>query len=320
MARIRTIKPEFWTDAKTGTLPEFAKCLLIGLLNHADDYGVLEYDLIGWRARIFPYHSDTTTGAVGRALVENLLPSGMVILFFVRDEETGNRTYLFIRHFHRHQVINKPSRPLLKDWKLGDTPRSYAKRMGFEFENFDPTAASDYGSTTGGLPVGKERKGKEGNGGSVEADASTDAGASVDHRTRLFTDGLQKLAAMTGKGPDACRSFVGKCLKACGDDAVTVLGLIEEAERNRAVDPSAWIVARLQTTGPPSKPLTAFQLKQQETNDVRSQLRTLANSGNGGGTPDRLLSHDHGERPEGVRGGTGAIAGPVPGKPDRGSD
>ena len=35
MARIRTIKPEFWTDAKTGTLPEFSKCLFLGLLNHS---------------------------------------------------------------------------------------------------------------------------------------------------------------------------------------------------------------------------------------------------------------------------------------------
>ena len=52
---------------------------------------------------------------------------------------------------------------------------------------------------------------------------------------------------MTGKGPDACRSFVGKCLKAVGDDAVVVLGLIEDAERNRVVDPSAWITARLKT-------------------------------------------------------------------------
>ena len=77
-----------------------------------------------------------------------------------------------------------------------------------------------------------------------EAKASG-AEAPVDHRKRLFDFGLPKLAAMTGKGPDACRSFVGKCLKAAGDDAITVLGLIEEAERNRVVDPSAWIAARL---------------------------------------------------------------------------
>jgi uncharacterized protein YdaU (DUF1376 family) len=80
-----------------------------------------------------------------------------------------------------------------------------------------------------------------------EANASG-ADAPVDHRKRLFSEGLQKLAAMTGKGPDACRSFVGKCLKAASDDAIVVLGLIEDAERNQVVDPSAWIVARLKPT------------------------------------------------------------------------
>ncbi|WP_143039853.1 hypothetical protein [Bradyrhizobium lablabi] len=87
----------------------------------------------------------------------------------------------------------------------------------------------------------------------AETEAETensDAGASggeppIDHRKRLFNEGLQKLAAMTGKGPDACRSFVGKCLKAAEDNAVTVLGLIEDAERNQTVDPTAWIAARL---------------------------------------------------------------------------
>jgi len=89
-----------------------------------------------------------------------------------------------------------------------------------------------------------------------EADAS-DAGAS-DPRRRLFNEGLAKLASLTGKGPDACRSFVGKCLKASGDDAITVLGLIEDAERNQVVNPSAWIAARLKPVempnGTPEKP------------------------------------------------------------------
>jgi hypothetical protein len=76
-----------------------------------------------------------------------------------------------------------------------------------------------------------------------EADAS--GAEAPDHRKRLFGEGLDKLRKLTGKGPDACRSFVGKCLKAAGDDAVIVLGLIEDAERNQVVDPSAWIAARL---------------------------------------------------------------------------
>lgn len=83
-----------------------------------------------------------------------------------------------------------------------------------------------------------------------DADASgADApGTGHDPRTRLFRQGLATLAKITGKGPDACRAFVGKCLKAAGDDAVTVLGLIEDAERNQIANPSAWIAARLKAT------------------------------------------------------------------------
>lgn len=78
-----------------------------------------------------------------------------------------------------------------------------------------------------------------------DSEAIASGAEAPDHRKRLFSEGLSKLATMTGKGPDACRSFVGKCLKAASDDAVTVLGLIEDAERNQVVDPSAWIAARL---------------------------------------------------------------------------
>lgn len=73
----------------------------------------------------------------------------------------------------------------------------------------------------------------------TEAKAS-DAGAS-DPRTRLFNEGLAKLASLTGKGPDSCRSFLGKCLKEVGDDAIVVLAAIEDAERNQVIDPSAYI-------------------------------------------------------------------------------
>ena len=125
-----------------------------------------------------------------------------------------------------------------------------------------------------------------------EADASG-AEAPIDHRKRLFDEGLKKLAAMTGKGPDACRSFVGKCLKAAGDDAVTVLGLIEDAERNQVVDPSAWIAIRLKPQqGNPNGRRTVHDA----ANDLLARVNALdepAPSGLCGGTgegPLRLVS------------------------------
>ncbi len=39
MARIRTIKPTFWTDEDMADISEAACLLAIGLLNYADDEG-----------------------------------------------------------------------------------------------------------------------------------------------------------------------------------------------------------------------------------------------------------------------------------------
>lgn len=119
--------------------------------------------------------------------------------------------------------------------------------------------------------------------------AASDADASVDHRQRLFREGLAKLAFLTGKGPDACRSFVGKCLKEVGDDAVVVLAAIEDAERNKVIDPSAYIAARLKgrSNGKPESSII------QAAQDIY----------------DRIASFDGPARdPDEIRGGQGQAA------------
>lgn len=62
-----------------------------------------------------------------------------------------------------------------------------------------------------------------------------------------------------------------------------------------------------------SKPLTEFQRKQAETNDVRANLKSLADGCGGSGAADRLLSGDPGERSEGLCGGPGEDVCELPG-------
>ena len=73
-----------------------------------------------------------------------------------------------------------------------------------------------------------------------------DAIASPDIRTVLFNKGLKTLEKITGKTPDSCRSLVGKWLKLVNDEAIHVIGFIEDAERNRIANPVAWISKSLQ--------------------------------------------------------------------------
>ena len=132
------------------------------------------------------------------------------------------------------------SRRMRRDFAKSEQDKANGKRGG------NPTVKGgvnppDNPTDNGGVKAQKlEARSQKDNSEPIGSDAV----ASVDHRKRLFDEGLQKLARLTGKGPDSCRAFVGKCLKAAGDDAVIVLGLIEDAERNQVADPSAWIAAR----------------------------------------------------------------------------
>ncbi|STW12989.1 primosomal protein I [Klebsiella pneumoniae subsp. rhinoscleromatis] len=69
MARIRTIKPEFWTDEDMAEVSEPACLLAIGLLNYADDEGYFNANPKLIKAAVFPIRepsvpiSGTNTGA-----------------------------------------------------------------------------------------------------------------------------------------------------------------------------------------------------------------------------------------------------------------
>ena len=51
MARIRTIKPQFWDDLKIGRLSRDARLLYIGLWNFADDLGVVIADPVWLKSK-----------------------------------------------------------------------------------------------------------------------------------------------------------------------------------------------------------------------------------------------------------------------------
>jgi hypothetical protein len=276
MARIRSIKPEFWTSEQVMECSLNARLLFIGLWNFADDLGRLSLAPKTIKAQIFPGDEMSSETILG--MVQELSDNALVLLYTVEG-----KNYIQITGW-QHQRIDKPQ------------PGKH------------PAPTNGYSKTVLGM-VATDRIGEEGKGEERNSEPSgSGAPAPIDHRKRLFDEGLKKLAAMTGKGPDACRSFVGKCLSAAADDAVTVLGLIEDAERNQIANPSAWISARLKPTGPPGKPNTAFRQGQSVMKEIRDELGqfALSTSGKSSRTDLGLLPRDSSERPEGLRSGPGA--------------
>jgi hypothetical protein len=100
MARVRTVKPEFWTDRRVGECSVSARLLFIAALNFADDEGGLDRSAKQLKAQAFPYDDIDC-----EPLVQELLSVGLLI-----EYEVGGDKYLHIKNFRKHQRIDKPQK------------------------------------------------------------------------------------------------------------------------------------------------------------------------------------------------------------------
>jgi hypothetical protein len=105
MARIRSVKPEFWTDEDLADLSRDARLLYIGLWNIADEHGRLRGDPRYVKGQLFPYDDDLSREAVD-GLVDELAKVGKV----VRYQAKGS-SYLFLPTLHKHQRLDTAKVP-----------------------------------------------------------------------------------------------------------------------------------------------------------------------------------------------------------------
>jgi len=105
MPRSRMVKPEFWTDEKTGMLEPVEKCLLLGMLNYADDEGLIKANPLYLKSVIFPYDSKIKTDKIKNTL-RKLSELGLIFLY-----TKNNQSFAWIIKFRVHQRIDKPQKP-----------------------------------------------------------------------------------------------------------------------------------------------------------------------------------------------------------------
>lgn len=98
MARIRTVKPELWTDEDFIDLSMPARLMFIASLNFADDYGVLADKPRTLAARCLPFDA---VDAI--EVVDELVDAE----FYVRCQSPDGSKVLVIRTFAQHQKIDK---------------------------------------------------------------------------------------------------------------------------------------------------------------------------------------------------------------------
>lgn len=141
MARIRSVKPEFWTSGQVLECSRNARLLFIGLWNFCDDQGRHPLRAKQIKAQIYPSDDLQEKDILG--MLSELSKNGLITTYTVDNQE-----YLQVNGWH-HQRIDKPQ------------PAKYP-----------PPLQDDSGNILGTLPpdrigedkIGSERRGKDTNG------------------------------------------------------------------------------------------------------------------------------------------------------------
>ena len=157
MARIRTIKPEFWVSAQVAECSTNARLLFVGLWNFADDQGVHPASPRQAKMEVFP--GDPFTVDEVQAWIDELLQVGLLGEFTVptiADDQAqayAGQHFWFVTGWH-HQRIDKPSN------KYPD-PRKFAECSTNVLRTFQDQSCCKGRESIGRESIGVEGKGKD---------------------------------------------------------------------------------------------------------------------------------------------------------------
>ncbi|HXH77146.1 HNH endonuclease [Nocardioides sp.] len=126
MARIRSVKPEFWDDEAIGLLSRDARLLYVATWNMADDEGLLRWTASFCKASAFMYDDDLDVGAI-TALMGELTDAQLIRPY------TGGKarqSLAWVVQFAKHQKPNRPQPSKLPPPSIqnGDVLQAYIRR------------------------------------------------------------------------------------------------------------------------------------------------------------------------------------------------
>lgn len=209
MARIRTIKPEFFTSADVVALSPLARLLFIGLWQIADREGRLKWRPADFKLQVLPGDECDI-----EALSEEIVSRGLIVRY--------GDGLAYIPTFLDHQSIN---------------PRETASKLPPP----DASLTRAHASNPDLHPQrGREGKGKERN-DSDPIGSGAVAPSQPDPLKALFDDGVDLLVS-NGCKPSNARSVIGKWRQLHGEEATQAA--IKAARAESITEPIAWITQR----------------------------------------------------------------------------
>ena len=184
MARIRTIKPEFWEDEKIGKLPIPCRLFFIGCWNFADDFGVIKGNAALLKSQIFPYDENLRVSEI-KKWIDSLVDARMLVPIIHAEE-----SYYFIRTFRSHQILDKRYD---KSYIGKEIAKDLINRaLNDNDVNTTSTLRDNDVNTTKEKEEEKEDKKESPNGDKKEAEASSSASSNPDFLK--FNDWLKRNA------------------------------------------------------------------------------------------------------------------------------
>lgn len=147
MARIRTIKPEFWCSEQVVECSTNARLLFIGLWNFCDDQGVHPASYKRLKMEVFPgddFGTECIEKYINELLVNNLIGT------FVHE----GTEYWFVKSWAKHQKIDRPSNRY---------PRPPFGEHSSNAQGMNTVEPSNATPRKGREGNGRESKGREGN-------------------------------------------------------------------------------------------------------------------------------------------------------------
>jgi len=140
MARIRTIKPEFWTHEDLSALPEATHMLAAALLNHADDEGYFNANPGLVKAACSPLREPSVS-------IQDSLKSLCEIGFITALTSPDGKRFGLVNNFDLHQRVNRPTPSKIK--ALGVIPDSSPQTHTQLTEDASPERNREQGTGKG---------------------------------------------------------------------------------------------------------------------------------------------------------------------------
>lgn len=190
MARIRTIKPEFWTAEQVMELSRDARLLFVGMWNFCDDAGVHPAAYKTLKAEVFP--GDDITSSDIKTMVSEIIAQGLLCEF-----EHDGRCWWYVTGW-KHQLINRPTPSRYPKPPRTAPPPLAAGRDGSSGKGLDEQIQPEAQAESGGDSVqlhavgGSESTGAHG--------ALTES--SVSTHGVITEDSLQEGKGKEGKGKE----------------------------------------------------------------------------------------------------------------------